>query len=313
MKCSYCGEVIKNEAIKCRFCGEWLKKKISKNVRPLTPTSLLNKLLYAVLIGLILVAYSYIGFVGYQSYKDSKFFKSPTSLQRSGLDENILWNLVNDWETKQGYQSYIKDENLCNAASRLINDESLWSDKQWFKKIGLNSNFQYNNGFNSTINNYSEEAALNNWTSNNDTLKNLKDTYFQYSCIKCEKFKCFQVLANLSTSNTKNFVQQPNISPTKPSTNVQQPASQKVPVTIGNRTLYCDSVGANAVKEAGIRYTSYDSTSCSNTARDSCNLKCNQDMTCWDTCFNDMFNRSCKWEADTRQANFNSLVAQYCN
>lgn len=304
MKCPFCGETIKHEAIKCRFCGEWLNKKQSSK-------KLLSKLPYLILIGIILVLFLLIGSEVYKFYPSLN--PTPTPTISSGLDENKLWNLVNDWEKKQGYQSYTRDENLCNAASRLINDESLWSDKQWFNKVGLDSNFQYNNGFNSTLNDYSEEAVLNNWTSNKDTLKNLKDTYFQYSCIKCEKFKCFQVFANLSSSNIKNIIQQPNISPTQPPTNVQQPASQKVPVIIGNRTLYCDSIGANAVKEAGIRYTTYDSTSCGNTARDSCNLKCNQDMTCWNSCFNEMFNSLCKWEADTRQANFNSLIAQYCN
>jgi len=124
------------------------------------------------------------------------------------LDENKLWNLINDWEKKQGYQQYLKDDVLCQKGEWLLNNDSiLFNNKDWFEKTELNKSY-YNASYNLAWDYPSEEKALDYWISNKDTLRNLKDTYFQYSCTKCKKFKCIQVFANLYSTNKNS----PNIS-----------------------------------------------------------------------------------------------------
>lgn len=117
------------------------------------------------------------------------------------LDENKLWNLINDWERKQGYQQYLKDDVLCQKGEWLLsNDSILFNNKDWFEKTELNKSY-YNASYNLAWDYSSEEKALDYWISNKDTLRNLRDTYFQYSCTKCKKFKCIQVFANTYSTN----------------------------------------------------------------------------------------------------------------
>jgi len=60
-KCTFCGENIKDEAIKCRFCGEWLNKQpisstSSNQLPPKGRLSLKNALIIVVIIALLLLA-----------------------------------------------------------------------------------------------------------------------------------------------------------------------------------------------------------------------------------------------------------------
>lgn len=132
-----------------------------------------------------------------------------TTVINQSLDENKLWNFINSWEKQQGYQPYTKDENLCKAGDYLLSNPSIMDNpKDWFKKTNLDQSY-YFSGYNPASSFNSEEAVFNYWTTNKDNYKNLKDTYFKYSCIKCQKLNCIQMFANIG--NTKIYAQNNNI------------------------------------------------------------------------------------------------------
>lgn len=131
---------------------------------------------------------------------------TPTPIPKEVINENILWNKINKWQTDQNYQSYIKDDKLCNLAKQRIAELKInWSNKDFEQlKKSLNYNVLAEN---SSRDFNSEESILNSWLNNAITKKNLTD-YFKYSCIKCSKSYCVQIFGNKNNQVIQNSFQQ---------------------------------------------------------------------------------------------------------
>lgn len=122
------------------------------------------------------------------------------------LDENKLWNLVNDWEKQHGYQQYIKDAKLCASVDKLYSDTELLTDSNWFNKVGLNNSYQQNSTWLNTTSAMSEESVLNGWISDTKLVKTLRDYFYQYACIRCKNQQCIMMFANKNNQYTQQNI-----------------------------------------------------------------------------------------------------------
>lgn len=139
----------------------------------------------------------------------------PTPTTQPNLDENRLWNLVNDWEKKQGYDAFVRNDELCNAADYFMAYSSDWT-YSWFTNA-FNKDYPVSIKYpHSKIEvNYAKEFTnendiLNYWIDSIATKKRLTD-YSEYSCIKCNKNNCLQIFANITSQKTNNTNTNTNI------------------------------------------------------------------------------------------------------
>lgn len=121
----------------------------------------------------------------------------PTPTIKIVFDENKLWYLLNDWEKRQGYQEYMKDENLCIVSNLMLDNNTLIKENwnSWFQKTTLSSTYSDAASL-SMANAYSEEDILYRWISDIRFEKIIRDDYYKYSCIKCKGKHCVGVFAN---------------------------------------------------------------------------------------------------------------------
>ena len=170
----------------------------------------------AVLSAISLPIIAFIMLLVFLYAANNKIFKSlslnfikPTPTITSQLDEKKLWNLVNNWEIKQGYQPYIEYNKLCETASSYLDFSEYWS-YNYLKNIlsdttYINSKVAWNYAKNYT----SEESVLNYWNTNPKSLSNLKE-YYYYSCIRCKNNNCLQLFLNLPSPTNSNSANNSN-------------------------------------------------------------------------------------------------------
>lgn len=130
----------------------------------------------------------------------STAFSVPTPIptKTPGLDGDILFTVVNEWESQHGYKAYVKDDNLCTAADKILADSSIRSDENWFQRVGLSSSYS-NSSWLATTNGYSEESVLNGWLNDPKLVKTVRDSYYKYACARCSNFDCVMMFANIYT------------------------------------------------------------------------------------------------------------------
>lgn len=105
-----------------------------------------------------------------------------------------LWDKINDWQKKQGYQPYVQSTFLCDIADNFLDFATYWSDE--YLKKNLKSNFNNSNyAWNFSVNRSPEDSILKYWTTNPTSKKNLTD-YYYYSCIRCKDNNCLQLFYN---------------------------------------------------------------------------------------------------------------------
>lgn len=152
-----------------------------------TKPSILNQI--ALLIGLVLIIGMLI--VPFHSTTDSPNRLAPTPYVFS---QAKLWQIINNWQIKQGWEPYIENDYLCILAKeRLEETRTDWSHKGFEKYIGT---FKYTNLGENLVRDYAtEEEAFRAWLTSPPHRKNLTD-YYTYSCLRCEGNRCVQLFLN---------------------------------------------------------------------------------------------------------------------
>lgn len=109
------------------------------------------------------------------------------------LDQDKLWEAVQDWRVKNNLKPYIKDEYLCILARmRLPEIEKDWSHNGAFKRTPSNYKVLGENlarGF------FDEKETLNAWLASASHAANLRFN-FTHSCIQTDKTYAVQMFAS---------------------------------------------------------------------------------------------------------------------
>lgn len=174
-----------------------LEKKIDSEVPHVMSKSRLGRTLLLVSIALVLLIFGggilAISFIN----RNSKQVSSPTVAQ---INAGKLIEVINSWETSQGYKPYVVDDTLCAIASKRVSELSSSFENainlQGYDEGGKNFS---NMAENITKDFSSEQSILDAWVNNPVTKKNLTD-YFVNSCVRCENSLCVQVLGNKKDS-----------------------------------------------------------------------------------------------------------------
>lgn len=160
-------------------------------------------LLVVLAMNLILIAniavYKYRTSDSNNSYKPISPTITPTDFPTPTphiFSERKLWQLINEWQTSQGFKPYIEDSRLCTLAKTRIAEiktnwshDGFWQHKNDFTHNGLAENLSKDW--------FTEEDAFQAWLDSPPHRKNLND-YYAYSCLRCEDNICVQEFANFS-------------------------------------------------------------------------------------------------------------------
>lgn len=120
---------------------------------------------------------------------------SYTQPTRIPFSESRLWNLINDWQIKQGWKPYIEHQKLCEITEkRLIEVKNDWSHSQ-FKKHWTEIDY-LDLGENLAKDFSTEEQMLESWLNSPTHLANLTK-YHTYSCLRCDGSRCVQMFVNI--------------------------------------------------------------------------------------------------------------------
>lgn len=110
------------------------------------------------------------------------------------LNEQILFELIQDWRINQKLPPYIYSEKLCNFAKLRLKEievefshQGYYDHRKEINAISLGENLAENQP--------SEQHTLDMWVASPSHLKNLT-TPFVYTCIKTEGQKAVQIFAN---------------------------------------------------------------------------------------------------------------------
>lgn len=107
------------------------------------------------------------------------------------IDEDRLWEVVNEWREKQGKSLYKTDIVLCGYANERVKKiQSDWSHDGFhtLKKVD-----QFTTLGENILNDFdNEETGLNSWLNSTTHKANL-DENFSHSCIRCENNYCVQL------------------------------------------------------------------------------------------------------------------------
>ena len=117
---------------------------------------------------------------------------TPTSYPRSiSLSAEKLTALVNDWRVSQGFQPYVKNEDLCIIAEDRADEGPDYHEGFVNKYSNHPSVIQEN-----LVGADTEKQALGEWLTSPPHKSTLEKPY-KYSCIACYKNQCNQIFSNL--------------------------------------------------------------------------------------------------------------------
>src|SRR6185437_1221437 len=144
------------------------------------------------LSGVLVLLMGYLIFSIKLPMAKSTVYTVPTAIPSpTQLNSDTLWSLVQKWRTDNGFQPYIKDQNLCSYASqRAIQIKSDFSHSGFSIKDICGGN-ACSGAENLAEGYYSEQDTLTAWIKSPDHLSDLKYNYTN-SCIECSGLYCAQ-------------------------------------------------------------------------------------------------------------------------
>lgn len=168
-------------------------KKIESKVPHAKNKSRLGRTLLLVSIGLVLLMIIGVILATSLINRNNTQVSNPSVVQ---INADKLMEIINSWETSQGYKPYVVDDTLCAIASKrvseLTNSFESAINLQGYDEGGKN----FSNMAESITKDFStEQSILDVWVNNPVTKKNLTD-YFVNSCVRCENTICVQILGN---------------------------------------------------------------------------------------------------------------------
>lgn len=178
------------------------------------------KIIFACIGGIALLTLATFIVTRLYSNRNKIFVKSNSEISISPIpyifSQSKLWQLINDYQIKNGWQPYIESSNLCNLADkRLIETSTDWSHNGFyihakdFDNLNLGENLAKGYG--------TERLTLESWINSPTHKKNLTDPY-RYSCLRCDKDRCVEIFGNFSEGNVKGVstqIKEPELIPTE--------------------------------------------------------------------------------------------------
>lgn len=106
------------------------------------------------------------------------------------FSQQKLWDLVQNWRSDNGLFPFIKNQKLCDFATKRLSEiKNDWGHSGYTQN---RQNYGFNfDGENLAKDYFTEEETLNAWLSSASHSANLKRTYV-YSCLKCDRNICAQ-------------------------------------------------------------------------------------------------------------------------
>lgn len=148
----------------------------------------MRKAVYSVLIFLVILVF-YLSFRSISS-SNTNISKTPSATPFIETIADKLWPLIQDWRRSQGFQPYIKSQELCRIAEDRAKDK-LDYHKGFLEKY---SSYPYVLAENvCTL--APSNIVLTNWLSSPPHRATLEKPY-KYSCVACDK-TCVQIFSNL--------------------------------------------------------------------------------------------------------------------
>jgi len=113
------------------------------------------------------------------------------------LDEDELWDTVNNWRKISGFNEFVKSDRLCNVASeRIVEVQNDWSHDGFrgtASKIGREGEWI---GENLSKHSNDDLLTLNAWLNSPSHKENLANKNFRSSCIKTDGVYAVQIFSN---------------------------------------------------------------------------------------------------------------------
>lgn len=127
----------------------------------------------------------------------------PTILVKREFNQELLWTYIQNYKQDQGLQPYIKDQKLCEATDRRLEQtgKSFYHDafettesakifsETTFRHLGENLA-----SFGSTSID-AEMPVLTMWKNSESHRKNLDNPIYTHSCLRCDVTHCVQLFA----------------------------------------------------------------------------------------------------------------------
>lgn len=159
----------------------------------------MNKLATIGLYTLLVVSIAFF-VVTYIKANTSSNSTPPVVVQKqTSVDEEILFNLVNEWRVNNNLKPLLVSEPLCDFAS--IRVEEIKKDFSHDKAFVHRKNTGINVGENlsAPFTNPNEQKLLNAWLNSPTHKDNIADDHYIYSCLKCSENYCVQIFSYSKT------------------------------------------------------------------------------------------------------------------
>ena len=156
----------------------------------------MNKL---VLLSLLLMLLSFpLGFA-YAELTKTKVVAQPGPTYRpiiiptpKDIDEQELWDLIQEWRKSSGLTEYIENPELCRVSSiRVLQIQDVFDHNTLVLK-----SLPYSVAENLIRDQAPAEISLQAWLNSPSHRENLEGDY-KYSCLRCDKSYCVQIFSNL--------------------------------------------------------------------------------------------------------------------